>query len=41
MGVSFSVVLYNKDKSWKGIRSYHGCYDSLSYTLFFPGGEFE
>ena len=34
-----SVVLHGKDRSWKGIRSYHGCYDPLSYPLFFPKGE--
>jgi hypothetical protein len=22
-----------------GIRSYHGCYDALSYPAFFPKGE--
>jgi hypothetical protein len=35
-----SVVLHGKDGSWKGIRSYHGSYDPLSYPLFFPRGEF-
>jgi hypothetical protein len=35
-----SVVLHGKDRSWKGIWSYHGCYDPLSYPLFFPRGEF-
>jgi hypothetical protein len=35
-----SVVLHRKDRSWKGIRSYNGCYDPLSYPLFFPRGEF-
>ena len=34
-----SVVLHGKDRSVNGIRSYHGCYDALSYPLFFPRGE--
>jgi hypothetical protein len=34
-----SVVLHGKDRSRHGIRSYHGCYDALSYPLFFPKGE--
>jgi hypothetical protein len=34
-----SVVLHGKDRSRHGIRSYHGCYDALSYPLFFPSGE--
>jgi len=34
-----SVVLHGKDRSINGIRSYHGCYDALSYPLFFPRGE--
>ncbi|RCV11374.1 hypothetical protein SETIT_2G180700v2 [Setaria italica] len=34
-----SVVLQGKDRSIHGIRSYHGCYDALSYSLFFPRGE--
>ena len=34
-----SVVLHGKDRSIHGIRSYHGCYDALSYPLFFPRGE--
>ena len=34
-----SVVLLGKDRSRHGIRSYHGCYDALSYLLFFPKGE--
>ncbi|RCV43462.1 hypothetical protein SETIT_9G296200v2 [Setaria italica] len=36
-----SVVLQGKDRSIHGIRSYHGCYDALSYPLFFPRGELE
>ncbi|XP_022678779.1 uncharacterized protein LOC101753102 isoform X2 [Setaria italica] len=34
-----SVVLQGKDRSIHGIRSYHGCYDALSYPLFFSRGE--
>ena len=34
-----SVVLHGKDRSIHGIRSYHGCYDALSFPLFFPRGE--
>jgi hypothetical protein len=34
-----NVVLHGKDRSRHGIRSYHGCYDALSYPLFFPSGE--
>jgi hypothetical protein len=34
-----SVVLHGKDRSRHGIRSYHGCYDALSYPFFFPSGE--
>jgi hypothetical protein len=34
-----SVVLHGKDRGIHGIRSYHGCYDALSYPLFFPKGE--
>ncbi|KAL5647568.1 hypothetical protein ACJX0J_041923, partial [Zea mays] len=36
---SKSVMLHGKDKSSHDIRSYHGCYDALSYPLFFPRGE--
>ncbi|WVZ94335.1 hypothetical protein U9M48_040238 [Paspalum notatum var. saurae] len=36
---SKSVMLHGKDRSNHGIRSYHGCYDALSYPLFFPRGE--
>ena len=36
---SNSVMLHGKDRSSHGIRSYHGCYDALSYPLFFPRGE--
>jgi hypothetical protein len=34
-----SVVLYGKDRSKHGIHLYHGCYDALSYPLFFSRGE--
>ncbi|XP_012698637.1 uncharacterized protein LOC101778811 [Setaria italica] len=34
-----SIVLQGKDRPIHGIRSYHGCYDALSYPLFFPRGE--
>ena len=34
-----SVLLQGKNRSIHGIRSYHGCYDALSYPLFFPRGE--
>jgi hypothetical protein len=34
-----SVVLQGKNRDIYGIRSYHGCYDALSYPLFFPRGE--
>jgi hypothetical protein len=32
-------MLHGKDNSSHCIRSYHGCYDALSYPLFFPRGE--
>ncbi|XP_062198863.1 uncharacterized protein LOC133901533 [Phragmites australis] len=34
-----SVILQGKNREVYGIRSYHGCYDALSYLLFFPRGE--
>ncbi|KAL6643881.1 hypothetical protein ACP70R_018647 [Stipagrostis hirtigluma subsp. patula] len=34
-----SVMLHGKNRDIHGIRSYHGCYDPLSYPLFFPRGE--
>ncbi|PWZ30269.1 ATP-dependent DNA helicase PIF4 [Zea mays] len=37
---SNSVMLHGKDRSNHGIRSYHGCYDALSYPMFFPKGIF-
>ncbi|KAL5648095.1 hypothetical protein ACJX0J_042450, partial [Zea mays] len=36
---SNSVMLHGKDRSSHGICSYHGCYDALSYPMFFPKGE--
>ncbi|PWZ37109.1 hypothetical protein Zm00014a_013946 [Zea mays] len=36
---SKSVMLHGKDRSSHVICSYHGCYDALSYPLFFPKGE--
>jgi hypothetical protein len=32
-----SVTLYGNDKH--SIQPYYGCYDPLSYPLFFPRGE--
>ncbi|KAM0870498.1 hypothetical protein ACQ4PT_039966 [Festuca glaucescens] len=34
-----SVILQGKNRDIFGIKSYHGCYDALSYPLFFPRGE--
>lgn len=36
-----SVVVYGKGKGDHPlyIRAYYGCYDPLTYPLFFPGGE--
>jgi hypothetical protein len=34
-----NVILHGKNKEIQGIRSYTGCYDPLSYPLFFPRGE--
>jgi hypothetical protein len=34
-----NIVLHGKDRSKHDIRSYHGCYDALSYPLFFPSDE--
>jgi hypothetical protein len=36
---SNNVMLHGKDRSSHEIRSYHGCYDALSYPLFFPKGD--
>jgi hypothetical protein len=33
------VILQGKNRDIFGIKSYHGCYDALSYPLFFPRGE--
>jgi len=33
------LVLHGEDRSRHVIRSYHGCYDALSYPIFFPKGE--
>jgi hypothetical protein len=32
-----SVVLHGKDRSWKGIRSYHGYYDPSRTRFSFQG----
>lgn len=34
-----SVVLYGNNNTKYSIQSYYGCYDPLSYPLFFPKGE--
>ena len=34
-----SVILHGKNRDIYGIKSYHGCYDAVSYPLFFPRGE--
>jgi hypothetical protein len=34
-----SVILQGKNRQMYGIRSYNGCYDPLSYPVFFPRGE--
>lgn len=34
-----NVILHGNNNEIQGIRSYHGCYDPLSYPLFFPRGE--
>ncbi|KAL6640358.1 hypothetical protein ACP70R_022207 [Stipagrostis hirtigluma subsp. patula] len=34
-----SVMLQGRNREIHGIRSYSGCYDPLSYPLFFPRGE--
>ncbi|XP_062179629.1 uncharacterized protein LOC133884291 [Phragmites australis] len=34
-----SVIVYGKADKPRYIRAYHGCYDPLSYPLFYPGGE--
>jgi hypothetical protein len=34
-----NVILHGKNKEIQTIKSYYGCYDPLSYPLFFPRGE--
>ncbi|EEE60808.1 hypothetical protein OsJ_14407 [Oryza sativa Japonica Group] len=34
-----SVILHGNNNDIQGIRSYYGCYDPLSYPLFFPKAE--
>uniref|UniRef100_A0A0A9CHM5 Uncharacterized protein n=1 Tax=Arundo donax TaxID=35708 RepID=A0A0A9CHM5_ARUDO len=34
-----NVILQGKNREIYGIRSYHGCYDVLSYPFFFPRSE--
>uniref|UniRef100_K3Y1E1 ATP-dependent DNA helicase n=1 Tax=Setaria italica TaxID=4555 RepID=K3Y1E1_SETIT len=34
-----NVILHGNNNEIQGIRSYTGCYDPLSYPLFFPRGE--
>jgi hypothetical protein len=34
-----SIVLYGNNNEKYGIKQYYGCYDPLSYPLFFPRGE--
>uniref|UniRef100_K3YL66 ATP-dependent DNA helicase n=3 Tax=Setaria italica TaxID=4555 RepID=K3YL66_SETIT len=34
-----NVILHGNNNEIQGIRSYAGCYDPLSYPLFFPRGE--
>jgi hypothetical protein len=34
-----SIVLYGNNNDKYGIKPYYGCYDPLSYPLFFPRGE--
>uniref|UniRef100_K4AIV9 Helitron helicase-like domain-containing protein n=1 Tax=Setaria italica TaxID=4555 RepID=K4AIV9_SETIT len=34
-----NVILHGNNNKIQGIRSYTGCYDPLSYPLFFPRGE--
>jgi hypothetical protein len=33
------VILDGKNNEIQGIRPYHGCYDPLSYPIFFPRAE--
>jgi hypothetical protein len=34
-----SIMVYGKSDNPQYIKAYHGCYDPLSYPLFFPRGE--
>jgi hypothetical protein len=34
-----NIILHGKNNKIQGIRSYHGCYDPLSYPILFPRGE--
>lgn len=34
-----SIVVYGKSQHAQFIQPYFGCYDPLSYPLFFPNGE--
>jgi hypothetical protein len=34
-----SIMIYANSGHPIFIRAYHGCYDSLAYPLFYPGGE--
>jgi hypothetical protein len=34
-----NVVLHGNNKEIQSIKAYYGCYDPLSYPLFFPRGE--
>lgn len=34
-----SIILYGNNNSKYAIQPYYGCYDPLSYPLFFPRGE--
>ncbi|XP_048546059.1 uncharacterized protein LOC125525078 isoform X4 [Triticum urartu] len=34
-----SIMVYGKSDKPQYIKAYHGCYDPLSYALFFPNGE--
>jgi hypothetical protein len=34
-----NIILHGKNNEIQGIQSYHGCYDRLSYAIFFPRGE--
>lgn len=34
-----STIIYNKSKRAHTVEAYYGCYDPLSYPLFFPNAE--